>query len=131
MNALTKALLVSWFSLALSGCQQFSVQSQLEKYAEQQREDKKIPRKITNTLTLIDIQTGDKELIQIFTIKGPKGKIHKKIENLESDILTELKKNKSQIKQLSDYKIMMTFKYLHDPSNEVLHVFQVKPWSDL
>lgn len=131
MNSYPKILIACWFFSTFAGCNQFSVQKQLEKYAEQQRQAKKIPRKITDILTLIDIQTGEKELIQVFTIKGPIEKIKKKIDELELNVLAELKKNKLQIKDLIAYKIVMTFKYLHAASKEVIHEFQVKPWSDL
>lgn len=131
MNSYPKLLIACCFFSTLLGCSQFSVQQQLEKYAEQQRQARKIPRKITDILTLIDIQAGENELIQVFTIKGPIGKIKQKKDELELNVLAELKKNKAQIKDLIAYKVVMTFKYLHAASKEEIHVFQVKPWNDL
>ena len=114
-----------------SGCGRFSVQQQLENYAAQQKQEKKVPRKISDNQMLIDITTGERELIQVFTVKGPLQKIRGQLPELEKNVLTQLKKNKQQIQNLVDYKIVMTFRYLHEPTRELIHEFKVKPWSDL
>ena len=126
----------SYFALSVLlipvvGCDRFSVQKQLEKYVADQIESSPLPRKITDQQTLIEVRAGELELIQVITIKGPKGQLKENRDQIEQDVKTELQKKKNQIKNLIDFKIVMTFKYLHEPSKEVLHEFQIKPWSDL
>lgn len=133
-RSIVRACLVLSLSLLLvgtSGCQRFSVQYQLEKHVEQLKAEQSLPRKITEQLTLIDIQAGDREMIQVFKVKGPLKRLKKKADELETQALVEMRKNKGRIQNLIDYKIVMTFRYLHDPSEEVVHTFQVEPWNDL
>ena len=115
----------------VSGCERFSVQKQLEKYVAEQKENSPLPRKITDKVTLIDIQAGEKELIQIYKIKGNKQKIKESTDELEQQIKTELHRRKNNIQNLIEYQIVMTFVYKHQKSEEELHRFQVKPWEDL
>ena len=84
----------------VSGCERFSVQKQLEKYVAEQKENSPLPRKITDKVTLIDIQAGEKELIQIYKIKGNKQKIKESTDELEQQIKTELHRRKNNIQNL-------------------------------
>lgn len=115
----------------LGGCEQFSVQKQLEKYVEQQKKESPLPRKMSDRQTLVDIRAGDMELIQVFTIRGPKKQIQDNADQIRQEALTQLKKMKAQISNLIKYRIVMTFKYLHEPTRDVVFEFKVKPWEEL
>lgn len=116
---------------AVAGCDRFSVQKQLEQYVADQKANGSLPRRISDRLTLVDIQAGDHELIQIFDVKGPREEIEKKRDEMKSQLLTELKRNQASIQNLIQYQVVMTFRYRHAASGEVLHEFQVEPWKDL
>lgn len=131
MNRSRILLTILFCFTCLLGCDRFSVQKQLEQYVEQQKANSPLPRKMSERQTLIDIRAGEKELIQVFTIKGPKGKLKESLDEIKQEVRTELQKKKNQIQNLITYKIVMTFKYLHEPSKEVLFEFQFKPWTDL
>lgn len=128
---MNRFLLCVGLVVILGGCDRLSVQKQLEKYVADQKENSPLPRRISDRQTLVDIQAGDKELIQVFKVKGSKKKIRESTDELEQDVLVELRKKKAQIENLIQFKIVMTFKFLHNASGELLHEFQVKPWQDL
>lgn len=124
-------LILGLLLLMESGCDRFSVQKQLEKYVADQLKEHPLPRRINSQLTLIDIQVGEKELIQTFKIKGSKAKIQGSVDELEQQVKEELRQKKAKIQNFIKYKIVMKFKYLQQQSEELLHEFQVNPWEDL
>ena len=127
----TKFLLLTCIVCCLAGCDSISPQIQLEKWIEEQKEQKRLPYVIDDNVKLIDIRSGELELIQVFEIKGLGGEMpEEKKAEIRAKVIKELLAKKDQIKNLIDFGIVMTFIY-QNPGKKELYEFQIDPGKEL
>lgn len=131
LNLNPKLLFLIGIICCFVGCDSISPQVQLEKWIEEQKEQKRLPHVIDKNLKLIDIRSGEMKLIQVFEIKGFGGEMpdEAKVE-IRQRVVQELIAKKDQIKSLIDFGIVMTFKY-QNPSQKELYEFEIDPGKDL
>ncbi|MEM7782360.1 MAG: hypothetical protein AAF623_03335 [Planctomycetota bacterium] len=101
-------------------------QSRIEAFVNNEKSN--LPKMLFSGLEATDVQAGDSELIYVCRPKGiPEDVVKQKQNQAKDDLASYVKRNKTQLSSLIEYKIKLTIQVQGNGGDELFRV-TVLPW---